>query len=274
MSSKANRQSFALPQFNVETLSNELMLGELLISIDYAQARLLLAERQQLIYVQRLFRRYFPRLSLRTHRARLNPLLEFLKVLDRSKFPIDLDAFDNIQNDLDEEDEAGPDTIPLPVPFLNRWSLDMGYTRSTVEGALVYIANGFPNSPYEESLRESFERFIETRYPVVDTAYRIDYRRFDSLIRRAGLPRFIVSGMRVMAQDVDNQFLNYDDACLFALNRQAIHILTAQYRRAKPWLAAAQQTQIYFERRTARLSTLANAWHASYRHRGTGVFLQ
>ena len=259
----------------METLSNELILGELLISIDYAQARLLLAERQQLIYVQRLFRRYFPRLSLRTHRARLNPLLEFLKMLDRKKFPIDFDAFDNIQNELDDGDEARPDTLPLPVPFLNRWSLEMGYARSAVEGALVYIANGFPDSKYEESLRDSFDRFIETRYPVVGPASRIDYRRFDSLIRCAGMPRFIAPGMRVMAQDVDNQFLNYDDAvCLFALNRQAIHFLTAQYRRAKPWLAAAQQTQKYFERRTAHLSTLANAWRASYRHRGTGVFLQ
>ena len=258
----------------METLSNELITGELLISIDYAQASIWLMERQQLIYVQRLFRRYFPRLSLRTHRARLNPLLEFLKVLDRKKFPIDLDAFDNIQNDLDEEDEARPDTIPLPVPFLNRWSLEMGYARSAVEGALVYIANGFPDSKYEGSLRESFERFIETRYPVVDPAYRMDYRRFDSLLRHTGLPRFIAPGMRVMAQDIDNQFLNYDDACLFALNRQAIHFLTAQYRRAKPWLAAAQQTQKYFERRTARLSTLANACRASYRHRETGVFLQ
>ncbi len=274
MSRKANRRSFALPQFNVETLSNELALGELLTLIDYAQARLLLAERQQLIYVQRLFRRYFPRLSFRAHRARLNPLPEFLKVLDRSKFPVDFDAFDNIQNDLDEEDEARPYTIPLPVPFLNRWSLETGYARSAVEGALVYIANGFPDPEYEKPLRESFEQFIGTRYPVVDPAYRIDYRRFDSLIRRAGLPRFIASGMRVMAQNVDNQFLNYDDACLFTLNRQAIHYLTAQYRRARPWLAAAQQTQKYFERRTARLSTLANAWRASYRHRATGVFLQ
>jgi hypothetical protein len=274
MSRKANRRSFALPQLNVETISKEQTLGELLISIDYAQARLLLAERQQLIYVQRLFRRYFPRLSFRAHRARLNPLLEFLKMLDRKKFPIDFDAFDTMQNDLDEEDEAGPDTIPLPVPFLNRWSLEMGYTRSAVEGALVYIANGFPDSEYEESLRASFERYIETRYPVVSPAYRIDYRRFASLLRRAAMPRFVAPGMRVMAQNVDNQFLNYDDACLFTLNRQAIHFLTAQYRRAKPWLAAAQQTQKYFERRTARLSTLANAWRASYRHRGTGVFLQ